>query len=205
MTAGRVVDVSNLPDYDISNRSPLFSGQILVCAIEASLLFLVIALYFYLRLGMDVWPPPGVRLPGPLLPALSLIPLLLSCIGSYWASEAAKKGDRLGMIAGLALNLFLASLFLVARVWVWGSLNFTWASDAHGTVVWTMLFLHTYDVIADLLFTATLLVIVLIGRDGPRQRIGVHVDSVVWYFLAGVWVPMYVVIFWGPHMVGTPR
>ena len=205
MMAGRVIDVSNVPDYDVSNRSTLFAGQLLVCGIEGSLFFVLIAMYFYLRLQLDVWPPPGVTMPSPMLATLALIPLLASCIGSYRASEAAKRNDRKGMIFGMAANLVLASLFLAFRTAEWDKLNFTWASDVHGSIVWSMLFLHTYDVVADLLFTSVLLIIVLAGKAGPKQRIGVHIDSVVWYFLVGIWVPMYAVIFWGPHVIGAPR
>ena len=79
----------------------------------------------------------------------------------------------------------------------WNSLNFTWASDAHGSIVWTILFLHSYDIVADMLMTAVLIVIVASGRYGPRQRIGVHVDSVLWYFLVGIWIPLYGVVLLG--------
>src|SRR5205823_4105709 len=113
----------------------------------------------------------------------------VSCVGSYWASEAAKKGDRLGMILGLALNLGLAIVFLIVRAVEWTSLNFTWASDVHGSIFWAILFLHTFDVVADLLMTSVLLVIIVSGLYGEKQRIGVHVDSVLWYFLVGIWFP----------------
>lgn len=49
-----------------------------------------------------------------------------------------------------------------------------------------------------------LIVILALGRYGVKQRLGVHVDSVVWYFLAAIWLPMYAVIYWGPHVIGTP-
>jgi heme/copper-type cytochrome/quinol oxidase subunit 3 len=205
MTATRTLDVSHLPPCEISNRNPLFWGQVMLCLIEGSMFAMLIAMYFYLRLGVDVWPPPGVKMPPLLRPTLELVPLLLSGIGSYWASEAAKKGSQGGMIGGLGLNLALAILFLMLRGWSWGSLNFTWSSDAHGSIVWAILFLHTYDVIADLLMTAVLILIVASGRFGEKQRIGVHVDSVVWYFLMAIWLPLYVVVYWGPHLVGGPR
>jgi cytochrome c oxidase subunit 3 len=201
----RVLDVSTLPTYNISNRSPLFAGQVLLCVIEGTVFCILIATYFYLKLGVDVWPPPGVILPDRALSTLALIPLLASCVGSYLASEAAKKGDRRGMILGLGLNLALAAVFLVFRAIAWGKFNFTWASDAHGSVVWAIVFLHTYDVVADLLMTAVLIVILASGRYGPKQRIGVHVDSVLWYFLAAIWLPLYGVIYWAPHFIGSPR
>jgi heme/copper-type cytochrome/quinol oxidase subunit 3 len=109
------------------------------------------------------------------------------------------------MLLGRGLNLGLAIVFLVLRAIEWSSLNFTWASDAHGSIVWTILFLHSYDIIADLFMRALLIIIVASGRYGPRQRIGVHVDSVLWYFLAGIWIPLYAVVYWGPRLIGGGR
>ena len=64
MTPNRTVDVSNLPAYNISNQAPLWWGQFLMCAIEGTLFCTMIATYFYLRMSVDVWPPPGVPSPG---------------------------------------------------------------------------------------------------------------------------------------------
>jgi heme/copper-type cytochrome/quinol oxidase subunit 3 len=131
--------------------------------------------------------------------------LLASCAGSWLASEAAKKNSRSGMLFGMCLNLALAIVFLVLRGIEWNSFNFTWASGAHGSIVWAILFLHSYDIVADLLMTAVLIIIVASGRYGPRQRIGVHVDSVLWYFLAGIWIPLYGVVYWAPRLIGGAR
>jgi cytochrome c oxidase subunit I+III len=204
MTAARSLDVADLPVYSISNRAPLWWGQFLMCVIEGSMLCMLIAIYFYLRLGMDVWPPPGTQLPLLTFPTLALVPLAISTLGSYWASEAAKKNDRRGMIAALVLNFGMAVVFLALRFIEWRTFNFTWSTDAHGTIVWSILFLHTFDMIADLLMTLMLVIIVASGKYGPKQRLGVHVDSVIWYFLAGIWLPLYAVIYWGPRIVGSP-
>jgi len=205
MTERRTLDVSGLPPYEISSQSPLFWGQILLCVIEGSLLCMLIATYFYLRLRVSAWPGPGVHLPDLTRSSWALIPLLASCAGSYMASEAAKKDSRSGMLLGLGLNLGLAILFLILRAWEWSSWNFNWASDAHGSIVWGIMFLHSYDLVADVIMTIVLFVIVASGHYGPRQRIGVHVDSVLWYFLVGIWIPLYGVIYWAPRWMGAAR
>src|SRR5689334_16877599 len=119
VTGERVIDVAGLPDFEISSRAPLFSGQLLMCAIEGSLFAILIAMYLYLRLGVDVWPPPGVHVPKPLVSTLALLPLFASCIGSYLSSEAAKRNDRRGMVRGMAINLAFGGLFLLLRAWEW--------------------------------------------------------------------------------------
>lgn len=201
MTSPRTLDVSGLPPYEISNRALLWSGQLLMAVIEGSLFCILLAMYFYARISVDVWPPPGVPPLKTLMPTLALIPLILSAGGSYAASEGAKKANRRLMLLGLILNLALAAVFLVLRFAEWRTFNFSWQSDIHGTLVWSILFLHTFDVIADLVMTAVLIFVLAIGRWGPKQQLGVHVDSVLWYFLVLIWFPLYVAIYWGPHML----
>ena len=203
MTEPKTIDVSHLPPYEISSQAPLWWGQLLLASIEGMMLCIVIAAYLYVRLRMDVWPPPGDQFPHRLLPTIGLIPLFLSCIGSYWAGEAAKKDDRAGMIKGLLLNLVLAIAFFVIRVLDWHSLNFSYKADAFGTYMWTFLAVHSYDYMADVIFTLVLLLLVLMGRHGPKVRLGVHVDSIVWYFLVIIWVPLYVIVYWGPKILET--
>jgi cytochrome c oxidase subunit 3 len=197
----KTLDVSHLPAYDISSQAPLWWGQLCIAFIEGTMFCIIIAAYLYTRLRMDVWPPPGDQFPQLLLPTLALIPLIASAYGSYLASEGAKKNDRRRMIFGMAINLLLAAIFFAMRVTEWHSLNFNWKADIHGSYVWAFLGLHSFDLIGDLVFTLVLLIAVASGRYGERQRLGVHVDSVVWYFLVGIWIPIYVVIYWGPRLL----
>jgi heme/copper-type cytochrome/quinol oxidase subunit 3 len=204
MTAQRTLDVSRLPAFSISSAAPLFWGQVFLTFIEGTMFCILIAMYFYIRLSVDIWPPPGIQLPNRLLPGCCMVLLLLSCIGSYLASEAAKRNDRGGMILGLGLNLLLALTAIGLRGLEWSSWNFKWTSTAYGSITWGIMFLHTLDVAADIVFTVVLLVLLARGRNGPMQRLGVHVDSIVWYFLVAIWIPLYIVVFWGPYFVGAP-
>ena len=202
MTLPKTYDAAPLPAYSISSHAPLYMGQVLLAAIEGTMFLILIAMYFYIRLSLDVWPPPGVQFPAPALPTLALLPLLLSAVGSYWASEGAKKNDRFAILTGMIANIILGGIFLLMEGASWRSFNFTWESDIHGSIVWSLLFLFTLDAVADLIFTTVLTVAIALGRCGPRQRLGVHVDSVVWYFIVLIWLPIYGVIYWGPRILG---
>ncbi len=203
--APRALDMSHLPDYNISNQNPLWWGQFLMTFIEGSLLCILYASYYYIRLSYDIWPPAGVQFPGVALPTISLVLLIASCAGSYIASEAAKKDNRGRVLFGLFLNVVLALGAMAFRIWEWSLLNFDWRVGAYGSIVWTILGVHTLDVFADLLFTAVLIVIFVFGKHGPKQRLGVHVDSVVWYFLVIIWIPAYITLYWGPYFAGAPK
>lgn len=108
----KTLDVSDLPPYDISNQAPLWWGQLCIDIIEGTMFSILIAAYLYVRLRMDVWPPPGDQYPHLLLPTLSLIALLISAPFAYFSSKAAKRNDRAGMIRNMALNLLFAGHLL---------------------------------------------------------------------------------------------
>jgi cytochrome c oxidase subunit III len=50
-----------------------------------------------------------------------------------------------------------------------------------------------------------LLVLIVAGYNGPKQRLGVHVDSIVWYFLVASWIPIYITIYWAPIFAGSQQ
>jgi cytochrome c oxidase subunit I+III len=190
--------------FSISHGAPLWWGQLGLVAIEATAFMLVFATYFYLRLQFDVWPPPGDWIPGPTLPTIGIIVLVLSAVPSYLASEAAKKNDRGGVIAWLGLNVLLAAVSLAIRIWFWHGLAFKWYSDAYGSIVWAILGLHTVDYVALMIETIVLIAIAISGRFGEKQRLGVHMDSITWYFIVASWIPFYVLLdLVGPRVLGT--
>lgn len=205
MIAHRTLDVSGLPTSDVSNHAPLWWGQFVLALIEASMFFILVGMYFYIRLSYDVWPPPGVQIPQLLWCTLSWVPLIFSAVGSYYASEAAKKADRTGMILGLSMNLVLAVIAMALRGMSWWSWNFNWKTGAYGSIVWNLMWLHSIDAVADMIFTAVLILLLLLGYTGPKQRLGVHVDSVLWYFIVAIWIPIYIAIYWGPRFAGAPQ
>lgn len=200
----RTLDVSALTVGNVSNQHPLWWGQLFLAFTEGSVFCILIAVYLYIRLRMDVWPPPGIQLPQTLLPSLCTVLLIISCAGSYIASEGAKKDSRFRVIAGLLFNLVFAMASMVLRFFAMRNWNFSWRTTAYGSVNWAILFLHSVDVIADLAFTLVLVVIFALGKHGPKQRAGVHVDSVVWYFLVLIWIPLYITTAWGPYLTGGP-
>lgn len=204
MTEQRTLDVSRLPDFSISSEAPLWWGQLLLAFIEGTMFAILFAMYFYYRLSVDVWPPPGTHFPPVVLPTVSLALLIVSCLGSYRASEAAKRNDPPRMALWLGFNLVFGTAAMVLRGFSWASFNFKWSADVHGSIVWAILALHSLDAVADLLFTLALVILLLLGYRGEAQRLGVHVDSVVWYFIVLIWIPLYAIVYWGGRVVGTP-
>ena len=74
------------------------------------------------------------------------------------------------MILGLGLNLVLAVAgFWSCAVRLERRGTSTGRVTAYGSIIWAIMFLHTLDVVADLVFTLVLLVIVVaIGNHGTE-------------------------------------
>ena len=63
MTEQRTLDVSYLPDIAFGSRAPLWWGQVGMMAIESTIIAIIVAAYFYVRIGFSVWPPPNIAPP----------------------------------------------------------------------------------------------------------------------------------------------
>lgn len=205
MNGRPVLDVSGLPPVAFKTRTTLFWAAMGIVMIEGTMFGLLIATYFYVRLSMDSWPPPGIAFPGLVLPSIELLLLIASCVPAYLATEAAIRNDVRAVRRNLTLNLLLAAAALVLRIIEWRSFNFDWTASAYGSAVWIILGLHTVDFVAALLVTVVLLVIIYAGRFGDKQRTGVDFDSITWYFAVAIWVPLYVVVYLMPYALQSWR
>jgi cytochrome c oxidase subunit III len=201
MNSDRVLDVKKLPPIGYYNNAPLWWGQVGMVAIEGTIFALLIATYFYLRMNVPVWPPPGSELNRPVLPTIGLVILLLSVYPTYVASEAVVKGEWLTAKIGMVLNILCALLFLILRIVEWRSLNFRWDTNAYGSIVWTILGLHSSHVFASMVESSFLTFFLFKGRMGEKQRLGIRVDSVYWYFVVGAWIPLYLVLYVAPYFL----
>jgi len=200
MNARPALDVSRLPIIAFGSPSPLWWGMMSLIAIEAMMFAILIATYFYLRLGFYHWPPPGIPMPGLLVPTINLVIMIVSCIPLYFGSEAAIRNDRRGMQIGMLLNIALALISIALRAMEWSVFNFRWYSNVYGSILWTIMGLHTFDYIASLLSTIVFAVIVFTPRVGEKQRLGVHVDSYTWYFVVAIWIPLYGALYIAPRL-----
>ncbi len=205
MNGRPVLDVSGLPPVAFKTRSALFWAAIGIIMIESTMFGLLIATYFYVRLSMDSWPPPGTSFPGLMLPTIELVALILSCIPAYLATESAIRNDVHAVRRNLLLNFLLATIALALRIIEWRSFNFDWTASAYGSVVWIILGLHTVDFVGAMLVTLVLIAIIYAGRFGDKQRGGVDFDSFTWYFAVAIWIPLYVVVYLMPYALQSWR
>jgi cytochrome c oxidase subunit 3 len=168
--------------------------------IEGFVLVLAVFAYFYLRHMAPHWPPLHTPLPSLGVPTLNLGLMALSILPAWWAFRSARRADRTQTAIGLALHGLIGATILVVRYFEMRALNVRWDSNAYGSVTWAILFSHGYMALFDVFDTCGLLLLFLRLEPEEKHYIDVTENSFFWYFVLATWVPLYVIVFFGPRM-----
>jgi heme/copper-type cytochrome/quinol oxidase subunit 3 len=194
------IDVSGLPSTAFGSRSITWWGTLGILLIEGTVFALAIVAYFYLRSRVQEWPP---NLPPPALlwGSVNVVIMLASIVPNELAERAARKMDLRGVRVWETVALAFTLAFLVVRVFEFGALNCRWYTNAYGSVVWSLLALHTTHMLTEAVETAVLVVLMFVGPIQAKRFVDVEDNSFYWNFVVGSWIPIYLVIYWAPRWV----
>ena len=198
MSSRRALDVSHLPTAVLDSRSLVWWGTIVMTVIEGMVFALTVGAYFYLWTIAHEWPPGRTGPPALLVPTINLAILLISALPAVWLDKASRRRDVRTIRLALAANLAFGFAFLILRIWEFRALHCWWNSNAYGSVTWTILGLHTSNLLTSLLETAIVLAYFLFKPVEDRHFLDARLDAVFWYFVVITWVPLYIVVFLAP-------
>jgi cytochrome c oxidase subunit 3 len=209
MIARPAIDVAQLPSFDFGAKAPAWWGNLLFMVIETTTIALLLVSYFYAWQGSDNWPPPHTdasiatadRWPHPGLATLDLFMLIASCLPMAAVDRAARRNDRLTARRGLILLTIIGLTAIALRFYEFPTLRFRWDENTYASLVWAIVFMHLTYLIA-----ATLEVAVVAGwifRYGMDEKLAgdVTLTAIYWYWMAGLWLLLYVVVFWAPRLL----
>jgi cytochrome c oxidase subunit 3 len=194
------LDVSLLPTFAFGHRSILWWATLGMIAIEGTVFALACAAYLYLRWRVPDWPP-GVPPPDLFWGTLTTIVLLVSAIPNELTKRAAERLDVPSVRRWLIVSLLFAAGFTVSRVYEFTALNCSWDTNAYGSVVWTLLGLHTTHIVTDFGDSIVLAVLILRGYTSGRRLVDVSENALYWYFVVAAWLPIYGLIYWAPRVL----
>lgn len=191
-----VLDLGRLPLHGMGTASVTWWGTLAFMLIEGTGFALVIAVYLYLMSLAAVWPinaPPPDLLPGTLVTLILLASLAPNMLISRWAERQDLRKVRIGMV----IMSLLGIAPLVVRIFEFPALKVSWDSNAYGSVVWTLLGLHTTHVITDLADTLVLAALMFTRHGSNKRRFGdVQDNAMYWNFVVVTWLPIYGCIYW---------
>jgi heme/copper-type cytochrome/quinol oxidase subunit 3 len=209
MSANRTtMDVSRLPKHTFDARSQLWWGNIWLLCIETTMFGLIVAAYFYFRQNFYGWPPPYTDsppylfepVPRLLVPTVNLVLMLVSILPMAWTDLAARRLDRRAVRLGLILCIAFGAATIVLRFYEFQSLIWKWDSNVYGSVTWTILGLHLMHLFVCTLEDLILATWVFRRPLDENHALDITVTAVYWYWVVGIWILLYGIIYWGPRV-----
>jgi cytochrome c oxidase subunit 3 len=194
----RTLDVSDLPEHAFGHQGIVWWGTVSFIVIEGSMFVLLVVSYFFLRTRVDQWPP---SLPNPDIAwgTVNLVLMLASVVPNALVKKAAEKCELRRVQFWIAVCLAFGVAFLVVRWLEFGALNSRWDSNAYGSIVWVTMGLHTVHVLTDVVDTAVLFALMFTAHVDENRFVDASDNALYWYFVVFTWVPLYLVIYFGPR------
>jgi heme/copper-type cytochrome/quinol oxidase subunit 3 len=180
-------------------RSPGFWGMILLIATEGALFAYLLFSYFYLAsMATGPWPPDGPPSLKLVLP--NSVILLLSSGTMYWAESGIKRGGATRLRIGLIVTLVLGLIFLSIQGIEYSKKAFTPATDAYGSLFFTITGFHGAHVAVGLLMIAVITSRAFLGHFGQGRHDAVTNVSWYWHFVDLVWLSVFSSLYLSPYL-----
>lgn len=195
------LDVSHLPKETFGHRALPWWGTLGFMVIEGTTLAVAAASYLYLKRNYPIWPPPPTPLPELLVPTLGLVLLLLAIIPLHHAAKAADDVDAGRVRLWLGVATLMSIVIFAVRMLELRSLRVRWDDNAYGSVVWLIMGMHALLLLTDAIETGVFYAIFRRNRQEAKHYPDVKDAAMYQYFLTGVWVPLYVLIYLSPRFL----
>ncbi|HEU4510672.1 MAG TPA: cytochrome c oxidase subunit 3 [Pyrinomonadaceae bacterium] len=207
MSTRTVIDISELPKHQFDTHDPVWWGNAVLLAIETTMFGILIATYFYLRQNFTLWPPPIAQLTDTLRPlpevafgTANTILLVASCAPMIVTDLSARRNQitlsRIGLIACILFGVAA----LVLRAFEFPAFYFRWDSNAYGSAVWFILGMHTLHLIVMTVEAIVLTIWIFKYQYDIKHRVDIVTLGVYWYWVVGVWLFLYAIIYFTPRM-----
>lgn len=197
------VDVSEWTRFHADRKHPLWWGIWGLIAIELTVMVTFLASFFYLWIvnvaSGEGWPPPGTELPPVLYPTLSTVLLIVCAASMYYGGNVMAKGQNIRFAWSVVVCSIAGGLVTLLRWLQFDKLPFAWDTNVYASFVWTLTGFHLMHVISAVLGTIVIGWLAAKGYYTEQRRLGIQVDTLYWYFVSFIWIPIYIVLYWTPH------
>ena len=185
----------------IANQSSRVSstvlGMFLFIASEAMLFGSFFTVYFFVRVvnpDAEPWPLPPYHLPV-FVAGVNTAVLLTSSFTMHWALQSIKRGNRVGLQAGLTLTFLMGLTFLLTQLLEYARIGFTPHDQAFGTVFFSLTGLHGAHVLVGLTILAAMTTRAYRGHFSPEAHNGVEIGGIYWHFVDVMWIIVFTTVY----------
>ena len=193
--------VHGLPVYTDGSRALGWWAMVLTLLIFAVAIGSLVFSYYYLRVGVTAWPPPGVPEPPLLLPAINVGVLLASAGLMAWAVRCIRAGRQGRLRLGLATSFVLDAAFLALQFAEWTTLGFGVRDHAYGSIFYTTAGTVGLMVTGALLMSAVVQAQAWLGYFNIRRYLAVENVALYTSFTAAAWAVVAAVLYLSPRFI----
>jgi cytochrome c oxidase subunit 3 len=116
-----------------------------------------------------------------------------------WAQRRLKQGSTLDLRRGLALAGAFGLAFLIGQLVAWRQLaqhGVYLASNPHSSYFYLLTGIHGLHLLGGLAALGVIFVQAWRGAYTPPASTAVNLTTMYWHFLAGLWIFLFVMLFW---------
>ncbi|MBI4496433.1 MAG: cbb3-type cytochrome c oxidase subunit I [Chloroflexi bacterium] len=192
------------PALPISTSGPASSDwwamALTVLALAVTHLYFLFS-YFYLLYDAPAWPPPGIALPGLLLPTASTVVLLASIAPMALAGRSIRRGDQGRLRVGLAAAFVLGALFLAMQGYAFWQTGLDPRATSYSAIFSTVGWAHLAMAAAGLFLSALVQVQAWLGYFNQRRFVAVENIALYWYFVVAAWLATFATLYLTPYLL----
>jgi heme/copper-type cytochrome/quinol oxidase subunit 3 len=101
----------------------------------------------------------------------------------------------------MAVMVAIGVVTIALRFLEFDALQFRWDDNAYAGIVWTTVGMHLLHLVTGTAENLLMALWVWIkGLDTKHAR-DIRVGAVYWYWIAAIWIPLYVMIYFGPRWI----
>jgi len=194
------LDVSALPSFAFGHRSILWWATLGMCLIELTAFVLMGAAYIFLKWRVPDWPP-GVAAPQLGWATATTALTLISIAPNALMKRAAEKLDLAKVRLWITVCVVFGLAFCLTRAMEFTVLNCWWDTNAYGSIVWTLLGIHTVHVVTDLIDTMVLAATFFVAPLDANRFVDASESAFYWYFVVFTWLPIYGLLYISPRFL----
>jgi cytochrome c oxidase subunit III len=127
--------------------------------------------------------------------------ILLSVVPMVVADVGCLRKNRTWVTVGLIVCILVQGVTIWLRFEEFPRLHFRWDENAYASTIWTILGLHLLHLVTGTCENLVMLSwVVFKGLDQKHAR-DVRVGAVYWYWVAGIWVILFGVVYVAPRVL----
>jgi cytochrome c oxidase subunit 3 len=199
MKTHAIVDLASVEQGGFGHRTISWWGTMAFMALEGMGFVLAIGIFLYIAWLNPQWPV-GFKPQDPAVATALTVLLIVSLIPNAMIIRAARnKQNRRMQVLAVVMSL-IGVATLVLRYYEFTRLNMRWDDNVYGSVLWTLLGLHTTHLVTDVGETIYMTVLFFTGHSPSGRYTDADDNGFYWVFVVIGWLPLYGLLYWAPRL-----